>query len=281
MLPDNGAPFRFVRAQETELPREVSLGFTRRRRRLSPRGRAVAPAGRRRVARVARRSCGRHRRHGGRAARRDLAAGSVGRPRKRGVRAAAEPAGADAGRRRRADRGWTPAGCWRSARSSIPATARVRARSIDPEVFEQPLRAAAASRAAARRRPMGRCMRWRSICRRCPARSRRCWRGSQSPPIPGRDRSASGARRTAFRMRARRRRWLRPSSARRSTTCRGARPRAGIGRAFACGFIAGALASVSDAALFGGANAAALRRAGRRLGGDSVRRGRTGRRAHL
>ena len=50
VLRDDASPFRLTRAQETELPREVSFGFSDSVRGSPPHGRGVAPAGRRRGA---------------------------------------------------------------------------------------------------------------------------------------------------------------------------------------------------------------------------------------
>ena len=83
VLPEDSAPARLTRAQETELPREVTIGFTDIGTDYQPRGGDLAPAGRRLGAHRACRPCGGDRTTPRRAARRNLAAGSVGRPRER------------------------------------------------------------------------------------------------------------------------------------------------------------------------------------------------------
>ena len=116
------------------------------------------------------------------------------------------------------------------------------------------------------------------------ATSRRCWRGSRCSPIRGRDRSRSGVRVDGSSF-ERDRRWRsRPrSSARRSTICR-AGPTSRwdmVAAARACSSTAARSRRSSDGAVLDGANAAAVQRARRRLGGAAVRQCRTGRRAHL
>ena len=101
VLPDAAPPALFTRGQESDLPREVSIGYTD----LGADYLRAAAASRRLVGHSTQQRACRPRdgeqRRGDRAPRRDLAAGSVGRARQRRVRAAAEPAGADAGRRDR------------------------------------------------------------------------------------------------------------------------------------------------------------------------------------
>ena len=81
LLPDDRAPARLVRAQETELAARGVAVVHRRRRRLSPLGGDVAAADRRRGAHQPCRSRGRHQRRQRRAPRQHLAAGPVGRAR--------------------------------------------------------------------------------------------------------------------------------------------------------------------------------------------------------
>ncbi len=70
------------------------------------------------------------------------------------------------------------------------------------------------------RRRSGRCRHWRSICRQSRPRIRRCSFALRYSPIPGPERSRSGAPMTARRSSALRWRRRRRSSARRSTICR-------------------------------------------------------------
>ena len=163
VLPDEGPPARLTRAQETELPREVSIGFTD----VGTDYQRGAAASRRLVGGDAQRACRprrRHQRQRGRTARRNLAAGSVGRPRKRGVCAAAEPACARArrcggltvnGRRR----------LFEVQKSSTPKTERSRR--------DRSIRRCSISRSSPPRRRTVACRRdrpgacsWCSICRR-------------------------------------------------------------------------------------------------------------------
>ena len=234
----------------------------RRRRRLSPRGRDLAPPGRRRRAREPCRSRGRDQRRRGRAARRHLAAGSVGRARERRLRAAAEPARARAGRRRRLTVGGRRRLLeLRERRRRRGPRASRRARSI-PEVFDLPL--APPRRRAARRAGRGRagacadC----SICRRSTA---------DEPPVllrlavfadPWPGRSRSGARATARRF-ERAALALAPAIVGETLDDlpRGPTSRFDHVNRVRVQLYGGALASVSDLALFGGANAAAVQRA--------------------
>ena len=101
VLPDAAPPARFTRGQESDLPREVSLGYTDLGtdylRAAAASRRLVGGSSRSAHADLAVVSSGAR----NRAPRRNLAAGFVGRTRQRRLRAAAEPIGADA---RRCDR---------------------------------------------------------------------------------------------------------------------------------------------------------------------------------
>ena len=90
VLPDDTASARLTRGQESDLPREVSIGFTNIGADYQARDGELAPPGRRLDAHRACRPRGGDRRQRSRAARGNLAAGSVGRPRERRIRAAAE-----------------------------------------------------------------------------------------------------------------------------------------------------------------------------------------------
>ena len=197
-----------------------------------------------------------------RAARRNLAAGSVGRPRERRIRAAAEPACAGARRRGRADR-QRPAAADRNAGDRRHRKPRDQG-ALDRSGSVRSAAGAAAPRARRRcRRRSGRCMRWCSICRRLTTeraagagaargvrrsvagRRWRCGRSSDGVSFSARGAGAGAG----------------ASSARRSTICRPGRPRAGITRAFACSSTAARWRRCRDSALFAGANAAAVQRA--------------------
>ena len=194
---------RLVRAQETELPHQVELGFTDGEMRVPPRHRRVAAPRRHEPPRDARRGRRRDAPGRGAAPRRGLAAGPLGRPRDGGVRSLAPAPRARARRRRlRADRGRSR-GCTGSSRIADGPTRRVTTRAVEPAVFDAgapraPRRRArrgrrreASAPAAARRRRAG-------SHRARPARPRAASRPrcstSPSRPIPGPGRSRSGAR---------------------------------------------------------------------------------------
>ncbi len=227
VLPDAGAPARLTRAQETELPREVSLGFTdggtdyRRAAVISRRLRSAAPARRtptlpsspmtppRSAApRSGCRTCGpAARRPSSRLPPIAACAHAGRRHRRHGERAAAARRAARDRRHREPAR-----------QCAAPSTRRCSScRSA----------ARAAERPRSRRRS-DRCRRCCSICRRLPTMRRRCCCGSRCSPIRGRAgrdlalrRTGSPSSRSA--LRSRRRSW-----ARRSTICLPGRPAASI-----------------------------------------------------
>ena len=139
VLPDSGTVARLTRAQETELPREASFGFTDAvadYRRSAVTSRKLVGRGR---PHAAFRSCRDHQRCRGDPARGNLAAGSVGGTRERRVCAGHRRAAAGARRRRRAHLE-RPAAAVRDRRPHRHRScAQVKARSIDPEVFSVPL----------------------------------------------------------------------------------------------------------------------------------------------
>ena len=192
ILPDDTASARLTRAQESDLPREVSIGFTNIGNDYQARDRDFAPAGRRLDAQGACRPRDGDGRQRSRAARGNLAAGSVGRPRNRGIRAAAEQAVARARRRGGADRQRA------AAADRDPGNLRHR----------KPRRAGALDRSGSVRSGAGAGQPPRA--RPPPAigpvhaqlldlptldpSSRRCWRASRCSPIPGPAPRRCGAR---------------------------------------------------------------------------------------
>ncbi len=195
VLPDDAAPLRLTRAQETELPREVSIGFT------------DAEIDYRRSAVTSRRLVGGAARtahadlsivtNDAAAERRaeiwlqDLWAGretaDFALPPSALALTPGDVIALDAGGRRR----------MLELRETVDTEQRrVRARAIDVDVFALAAQSRRAARRRCCRRRSGRCMRCCSNCRRCRATIRRCLRILRCTPIRGRGRSRSGARST-------------------------------------------------------------------------------------